>query len=288
LVIEVTLKGCGTLIFYVVVEHKAYPDRFVPLQILRYITEKWEVLRKTRKYKYLPHVFPLIFYCGRDNWEIMGLEGIIDQAHFPINKYLNFAPFSFSLKDMPDERLLAVARDSSILYIYKGLLLPNSELEIVQRIAVILEMFKDDPEKLADAKEEMREFRIFLSEEPYGVSNVEISKNLSQLGGEAMTVEEAFKDSITRYANKLLIEEGRVEGRKEGRLEGRKEGRVEGDKSRLLKLIQKHFNSMSQAICEGIQQVKDSAILDRLYDVLSEAKSAKSFEKAAAKVLAGG
>jgi len=55
---------------YLLLEHKSQPDRFVALQLLRYMTKLWDQEQRQSGKLPLPTVIPLVFYHGRRRWTV--------------------------------------------------------------------------------------------------------------------------------------------------------------------------------------------------------------------------
>jgi len=69
LLFRVKLKNKSSAFIYVLLEHKSSPDRWVALQLLRYLVRIWEKAQREGKRK-LPLVFPVVFYHGKTEWKI--------------------------------------------------------------------------------------------------------------------------------------------------------------------------------------------------------------------------
>lgn len=69
LLFRVELKTDGEAFVYVLLEHKSSPDKWVALQLLRYLVRIWEKARLEGD-KFLPLVFPVVFYHGRAKWRV--------------------------------------------------------------------------------------------------------------------------------------------------------------------------------------------------------------------------
>jgi predicted transposase YdaD len=69
---SVTLRGGGTALLYILIEHKSFPDPMTPIQVLGYRVEIWRRLAKTApggKLR-LPPIIPLVFYHGGRSWNV--------------------------------------------------------------------------------------------------------------------------------------------------------------------------------------------------------------------------
>ena len=69
LLYRVNLKSGGDALVYILFEHKSGPDEWVAFQLLRYEVRIWESERRNGAEK-LPLVFPLVFYHGREKWNV--------------------------------------------------------------------------------------------------------------------------------------------------------------------------------------------------------------------------
>ena len=69
LVYRLRFNAGGPLFLYLLFEHKSHPDRWVALQLLRYFVFQGEAYRKQHPgARYLPPVYPLVIYHGRQRW----------------------------------------------------------------------------------------------------------------------------------------------------------------------------------------------------------------------------
>lgn len=55
---------------YLLFDHKSAPDRWVGLQLLRYMVQIWEENKPTRKIEYLTPILPLVVYHGAKKWQL--------------------------------------------------------------------------------------------------------------------------------------------------------------------------------------------------------------------------
>ncbi len=79
LLYQVKLTGDRPALVYFLFEHKSYPDRFISLQLLRYLLEIWELYRKQHKNtKTLPLIIPIVVYHGKPKGQAVRLMELID------------------------------------------------------------------------------------------------------------------------------------------------------------------------------------------------------------------
>ncbi|MEW6744747.1 MAG: Rpn family recombination-promoting nuclease/putative transposase [Planctomycetota bacterium] len=82
LLFSVAARERGHALVYVLLEHKSWIDRWLPLQLLGYIVRIWERWRKAHpRERLLPPVLPVVLYHGRRRWRSpRSLSEIIDCA----------------------------------------------------------------------------------------------------------------------------------------------------------------------------------------------------------------
>ena len=68
IVIKTFLKNGNEALIYFLIDHKSYPDKWSPFQLLRYMVRIWEKYLYGQKHdlqpKYLPFIFPVMLYHG--------------------------------------------------------------------------------------------------------------------------------------------------------------------------------------------------------------------------------
>ena len=150
----VPLKAGGHVFIYFLVEHKSWPDRFVALQLLRYMVRIWEQMPKTRGAK-LPVIFPLVFYHGQRPWRVeRRFSALFDQAAWQLAR--DFVPdYLYFLLDVSpnsetpingDEQLEAllltmrgVFDERSMDWLERVIRLLNDEPQLVEQMVKIFD-----------------------------------------------------------------------------------------------------------------------------------------------------
>ena len=69
LLFRVGLKGGGEAYIFILLEHKSAPEEWVSLQLLRYLTQVWEQLRRDGSER-LPLIIPVVCYHGAAPWRV--------------------------------------------------------------------------------------------------------------------------------------------------------------------------------------------------------------------------
>ena len=109
---SVRLRDGGTLLIYVLLEHKSAPDPEVGVQLLGYLAEIWRRLDRQRLEQGgavgsdRPPIVPLVIYHGAREWTVPLSFGETVAAYPALRPYL--PDFRYALLDLgrlPDERL---------------------------------------------------------------------------------------------------------------------------------------------------------------------------------------
>lgn len=68
--VKSTSPDCPEIRVYLLFEHKAWPDEFVGVQVLRYMAMLWAGILedRTSTHPKLPPILPIVFYQARDGW----------------------------------------------------------------------------------------------------------------------------------------------------------------------------------------------------------------------------
>lgn len=99
LIYKVELKGNDAYI-YTLFDHKSYVDKNLPIQLLKYITLLLEKeTSENNIWKKLPVIFPVVFYHGKDKWNIV--SNFIELYDVPAKVFENYLPkFEYFLCDL--------------------------------------------------------------------------------------------------------------------------------------------------------------------------------------------
>jgi len=85
-------KEHAPVLIYILLEHKAYPDRWTIFQILKYMVRIWEKhagIGERRKSSTLPVISPIIFYHGRSRWNYpLSFEDLFEKALPRLTQYI--------------------------------------------------------------------------------------------------------------------------------------------------------------------------------------------------------
>src|SRR6056297_1212743 len=241
------------LYLYLLYDHKSAPDKWVSIQLLRYIMLIYaSELNENPKVKILPEIFPVVFYHGKKEWthSLQSADSIdaISRTHVP-----HFEPLLFDLNRIDNKRLLGSVQtvvgllslkyikhrftECLVAYLLKELHRLPRESTFLQEFYLTLIRFK--------AEEDLQTFLQMTREMNY----------------------RDMEEDMKTYGQKL-IEEGRVKGLEEGR----DKGRVEGLQDSLKRQLNKKFGLETEESVK-INQVKDPAKLEAALDEILTAET---------------
>lgn len=218
---SVRLAGGKKAFVYLLFEHKSSPDRFVALQLLRYMLEIWELHRKQHKgCASLPLVIPIVVYHGKSRRRGLRLSDLVELPDAELKVYVpDFEQAFYDFSPDSDEEI-------------KG--------NILLRLALTCLRAKNDPTVEGHVREIFRmldnlgddatSLRWLTTIAQYVFQTMDIDREVMQ-NIIMKSLESGKEAAVMTLAERLRSEgrmEGLLEGRQEGRQEGRKEGRVEG------------------------------------------------------------
>jgi predicted transposase/invertase (TIGR01784 family) len=147
LLYEIKLKsGKKSAFIYILFEHKCWEDRFVCLQLLKYMVRIWELfLKQNEDEKYLPVIVPLVLYHGQPKWELS--KNFISLFKDPAGFEPYIPDFSFDLQDvshMPDENIQGSPLLRMILTTFKYIHSPEIRNKLWDIFKLFLELSDKD------------------------------------------------------------------------------------------------------------------------------------------------
>jgi len=242
-------EGEGQLYLYLLYDHKSAPDKWVSVQLLRYIMLIYrKELEQDRPPAVLPEVVPVVFYHGRQEWthplQCADLIDAVSREHVP-----RFKPLLFDLNRIDDKRLLG-----SVQTVVGLLSLKYIKHRFTEKlVAYLLRELHRLPRESSFLQEFYLTLIRFKAEEDL--------QTFLQMARE-MNYRDMEEDIMTREQRLL----------KEGRAKGRAEGRAEGLQDSLKRQIKKKFGLETEESVK-INQVKDSAKLEAALDEILSAET---------------
>ena len=208
LLYRVGLASGGEAYLYFLLEHKSEPDKWVGLQLLRYLAQAWEQMRRGGAER-LPLIIPVVFYHGAARWEVDEQFRALLDTNAETEELLAYVPgFKHHLCDLSqyaDEELEGAGDLAASLRLLKHIFDDDLSLHLSGFFRLVIERMP--PPEAKERLETMVEYVI--QSDRAGVDEV--------------------ADALTEAENEGGIMETPIDRwRQEGKLIGRREGREEG------------------------------------------------------------
>lgn len=251
LVFAVTVHGRQALL-YVLFEHKSQPDRWLPLQLLRYLLRLWDAWRQEHpEAALLPPILPYVLYHGDRRWH--GPRSLLELVDLPADVHWlrHFQPASgFWLEDLStysdadwQQLQLGVASLLTLLHL--------QQLRQAPLAAPLLLAWRDH--FLALIAEDSPASRQLLAQLVHYAAAVADDEPEPLLDAYA-TIHHDVEEHFMPLADKLIAR-GIIKGRSEGLLSGRRDA--------LLAFLAARFGELPAALTNHIATA-DLTELDRL------------------------
>jgi predicted transposase YdaD len=260
------LKGGGDALVYVLLEHKSSPDRWVALQLAKYMIRIWyRELDRNQGTQKLPPILPVVFYHGQRDWKVP--QNLSDLVECP-DGYARYVPdFDYELLNcaaIPDRRLEDDQPLGGVMMVYKHAFDEDFGEHLNRWLELIGDLFR--------AKTVGEQVFALLEYMAYLCHNV---------GGEEFRQEviRAFPEKGEKIMSTALdewIERGKEMGRKEGREQGRQEAIPDAKREDVLRVIEERFDQVPTAVTDMVSDVTGEKKLNAM---LSAAVKAQTVEQ---------
>ena len=205
IIYKIKLKDSEVYIYFLL-EFQATVDKSIPIRMLLYLMQFYDLLLRNSREGLLPSVFPLLLYNGRKNWTIpTNVRELIDKR-IPDRFIPSFEYFKIVEKDIPDETLEMLHNlVAAIIYLEKR----KDKKALKEAIDKVIEMIRQ--ENIID----IRMFTIWFKrmfQQKVDFEETEKIDNLSEV-----------KNMLTAIADQI-----KLEGKLEGKLEVAKKMKEEG------------------------------------------------------------
>ncbi|MBF0475939.1 MAG: Rpn family recombination-promoting nuclease/putative transposase [Deltaproteobacteria bacterium] len=237
IVYRVNIKQSREAYVCILLEHKSYQDRLVPLQLFRYMNQMWSyIISQPPAPEYLPVIIPLVFYHGTTTWAGSTRFSSLFDATAELRRYLpDFDYLLLDLSTMADEDIKGDVKTRMTLLLQKHI----NDPELVSKLADVATLYHEisaDPDQIECLKA-MAQYLIFTDKLTKDEITVFLDRATSGRGGEIMpTVVEEY------------IEEGYQKGAREAVIEG----------------IEIRFGQVPSEVIESISRLSDTMILKSL------------------------
>lgn len=264
LLYKISTKASTPLYLYLLFEHKSHPDRWVTLQLLRYMVNRWHEQENKGTGDYLPPIIPLVIYHGEKKWEIAtGFHALFDSLSPDLSTYT--PQFKYQLYDFSHTSDVEI----------KGELMLRAYLEVVRAIfdpalreklpALIKLVFRLENQQTG--LEYIYTILYYMSRATEKIDMNTMRTVLHQQG-------EKGEQLMSTIAQELM-QRGRVEGR------------AEGIRENIVHLLERKFGAIPSALSEQINQ-QNVSTLQMLFDVALDTPSVDAFAEVLARYSAEG
>ena len=200
LLYRVRLSQGADAFVYVLFEHKSAPDRWVALQILRYLIRLWEKLL-AQGVSQLPQVYPIVFYHGQSRWTApLNFRSLVAVGQdSPLLKHVpEFEYYLIDLSAIDEEQLKGAP------YLRAGLRLFRHIFgrELKQQLPAIFNLLDAEPEPAR--LDHLRTIAVYLANATDQLTATDITESLKKAFPEKREFMETFLDT--------WIQQGRHEG----------------------------------------------------------------------------
>ena len=252
LLYEIETNDEQPLFIYLLFEHKSYPDRWVHLQLLRYMLTLWQQEADKEKTVQLTPILPILIYHGEPVWPFADqFEGYFKGAGASLLPYL--PKFDIMLKDFSvesGEKIQGTLRMQAILLALRRILDKNLRREFAPFIRTIFQLSGDE------SGLQLLELIVYYFTQATEKLDRQIVQTILAEQGQA---------------GEMIMQSVGMEWKQEGIREGIQEGRREG----LLQLLIIKFGKLPAALISQIQVIKD---LDMLDELMRQAVHAESLD----------
>ncbi len=147
LLYQVRLTGDRPGFVYFLFEHKSYPDRFVSLQLLRYMAEIWELyLKQHKKAKTLPLIIPIVVYHGKPKGRAVRLVDLIDLPDSSLSAYVpDFDLAFYDFSPETDEAIKGEIWLQLVLHCLQAKNIPTAVSKLTEIIVLLAQLDENAP-----------------------------------------------------------------------------------------------------------------------------------------------
>ena len=239
----------------VVLEHKSYLDKELPIQLLYYNAAIWEEAIKEKEY--YPPIINIVFYHGKGDWNIPTSLPVVKNTK--LEKYtskLNY--ILINLNKVSDDELI---KEAYIDFCFTSAVIAMKHVH--ENIEKIKAVFKSLVEYVQIHEDEEGYHCLFFS-----------FNYISYVKGDTKEAENALKELIggDKKAMTLIekwimegLQKGKQEGLQEGLEKGLQEGLIKAKKDDIKSVILIKFGVLPKELEEKIENTDDIKALDEVF-----------------------
>jgi len=263
---------------YVLFEHKSSTDRWVPLQLLRYMVRIWERCRAhASNLAYLPPIIPLVVHHQDCGWAAgTCFDDLIDPAVRDIAEFARFTPqFEFLLDDVgrvTDEDIRARTLNAFGMLALLFLRDVRATERFLMRFPLWIDLFRSLQRAESGRDALMVLFRyVSMVADQLGLQRFQqvVHKVLPEAEDSLMTIAEEMRQ--------LGLEQGLHQGMQQGRQEGLQQGLHQGQRALLIELLRTKFGSVDEQVSQRLDEADESALKRFAQRILTAATVSEVF-----------
>lgn len=189
---------------YLLIDHKSWEERFMGLQLLKYMVRIWELyLKQNKNVEILPVILPIVIYNGPTKWRVNTSFVSLFNASENVKDYI--PNFNYNLHDIshiPDEEIRGVVLLRILFKTFKYIYKP----ELRHKLPEILRLFSELKDK-SRTTEYLEVLLRYVSSSARDIEEDELKETVIQIF-------ERGGDLMATIAEKWLAE-GKKEGKEE-------------------------------------------------------------------------
>jgi len=215
---------------YFLFEHKSTHDRFVALQVLRYLLEIWELFRKQHpKSDHLPLIIPIVIYHGLTTRTSTRLSELIDLPGAELEGYVpDFDTVFYDFSPDSEQEIKGLITLKLVLSCFRAKNRPKA----IAQITDIFQLLG----ALDDSESSMRWLEVIFR---YMMQTMDISeKDMQDIAHKTLSV--GKEDKVMTLAEQLESK-GLQKGMQKGIQQGMKQGELTGRNAILNRQFRKRF-----------------------------------------------
>lgn len=251
---------CPEIRFYLLFEHKAWPDEFVGVQVLRYMALVWTSILEDPQYKHpkLPPILPIVFYQSNDGW--VPRTSFRDLIYSPSEAFDKYTPdfnFDFIAAKSLDPKAV---QHNVVLKFYAAITQALESPDLVRLLPLLVRGLFES----LGPKEAMEYIIIFFR---YLVKATEQLKKEDYEQALAM-LPQGGKEIMDTLADQWM---------RQGEVVGEQKGELKGIRSTILDQILAKFEHIPMGFASKLNAIEDIGTLKGLSVNLIKAESLESF-----------
>ncbi len=199
----------------ILIEHKSYPEKYIHLQLLRYISLGWQQQLKEKEAPTL--IIPIVFYHGKTAWKYVSLTEIlgIDESLAVFKRYIPaFEYAKLDLQQASDEQILYSLFQNALIK-FMSLLFKHyhEKAYVVSQLSFWLTLVEE-----LDLTDDSEQYYVGLCFR-YLLEKIKVSQSKLM---KVLKEKKKAKTPWDRFVEKY-VGEGIKQGIKEGKIEGKLE-----------------------------------------------------------------